>query len=84
MNCIRNKLLWLMCCTVGLGAVLTGCASGPQVLTIPAVSDTARPPPYGTKDYGAALTAIMSVMVRDLKLPPIDGGSVTLYFPSIV
>jgi hypothetical protein len=64
---------------VGSGAVLPGCASAPQVLTIPSVTDTAIPPPYGTKDYGAALAAIMSVMVRDLKLPPIDEGSVTLY-----
>jgi hypothetical protein len=79
MKSITNRLLWLVCCTVGSGAGFVGCASAPQVLTIPSVTDTAKPPPYGTKDYGAALAAIMSVMVRDLKLPPIDDGSVTLY-----
>ena len=39
-------------------------------------------PAYGIKDYPAALAAIMSVMVRDLKLPAVD-GSVTLYFSQV-
>lgn len=79
MKCIRIRSLWLFCCAFGSVTVLSGCASAPQVLTIPAVSETVKPPRYGTKDYAAALAAIMSVMVLDLKLPTIEGGSVTLY-----
>jgi hypothetical protein len=79
MKSTRIRFLWLVCCSIGFSTVLHGCASAPQVLTIPAVSDNTKPPPYGTKDYAATLAAIMSVMVRDLGLPPIDGGSVTLY-----
>ena len=79
MKSSRCWLLWLICGALGSGMVLPGCAFGPQVLTTPVVSDPVKPPPYGTKDYGSALAAIMSVMVRDLNLPAIDGGSVTLY-----
>jgi hypothetical protein len=60
--------------------MLSSCAAGPQVLTIPSVTDTVKPTQYGTRDYAAVLAAIMSVMVRDLKLPPIEGGSVTIYY----
>lgn len=79
MKYFRYWLLWLLCGALGWGTVLSGCASGPQVLTIPVVSDPFKLPSYGSKDYGSALAAIMSFMVRDLKLPPIDGGSVTIY-----
>ena len=79
MKYFRYWLLWLLCGALGWGTLLPGCASGPQVLTIPIVSESVKPPSYGSKDYGSALAAIMSVMVRDLKLPPIDGGSVTIY-----
>lgn len=57
---------------------LTGCIAAPRTLGIPAVADAVRPPPYGTKDYPAALAAITSVMVRDLQLPAVE-GSVTVY-----
>ena len=79
MESFRYRLLWLACCALGWGTALPGCAFGPQVLTIPVVSESVKPPSYGRKDYGPALGAIMSVMVRDLKLPSIEGGSVTLY-----
>jgi hypothetical protein len=60
------------------GIFLTGCIAAPQTLGIPVVTNAVRPPPYGTKDYPAALAAITSVMVRDLQLPAVE-GFVTVY-----
>jgi hypothetical protein len=72
--------MWFICWTFWCATGLSGCVSAPQVLTIPSVTHAVKPPQYGTRDYAAALAAIMAVMVRDLKLPPIDGGSVTVYY----
>jgi hypothetical protein len=70
------SLVWF---SFGWVIFLAGCASGPLVLAIPPVAEVVKPPAYGNKDYPAALAAIMSVMVHDLKLPAVE-GSVTLYF----
>jgi hypothetical protein len=80
MKSFRYWFMWLICCTFWCATVLSGCVSAPQVLTIPSVTHTVKPPQYGTRDYASTLAAIMSVMVQDLKLPLIDGGSVTVYF----
>lgn len=71
LNFIWLSLLW--------GMFLSGCASTPQLLTIPSRGEAVRPPAYGSKDYSEVLAAIVSVMERDLKLPPVE-ASVTLYF----
>jgi hypothetical protein len=76
---MRKWLLSLLCFSLGWGIFLSGCASTPLVLTIPPSAEVVGPPAYGSKDYPGALAAIMSVMARDLKLPPVE-SSVTLYF----
>ena len=79
MKFTKRWFLRLACCTLPWSTALPGCISSQQVLPIPSIVDTSKPPPSGTKDYAAALAAIMLVMVRDFGLPAIDGGSVTLY-----
>ena len=75
----KTGFLWLACCTFAWNTALLGCVSTTHVLIIPSVLDSSKPPSVGTKDYAAAVAAIMFVMVRDFGLPVIDGGSVTLY-----
>jgi hypothetical protein len=72
-----RKWLLVLVCSIGWGVFLSGCTS-PQIIAIPPLAEAVRPPAHGTKDYPEALAAIMSVMVRDLKLPAID-GSVIVY-----
>ena len=71
-------LLTLVCGSFAWGVVLWGCAFAPQTFAIPPAAQAVRPPAYGTRDYPEALAAVVSVMVRDLKLPPVE-GSVTVY-----
>ena len=80
MKSFSYRSLWLICCIFWCARVLSACVSPPQVLAIPSVRDTAKPPEYRNRDYASVLAAIMSVMVHDLKLPRIDGGSVTVYY----
>jgi hypothetical protein len=77
----RKWLLYLVWFSFGWGTFLPGCVST-RVVAIPPAAEAVRPPAYGIKDYPAALAAIISVMVRDLKLPAVD-GSVTLYFSQV-
>jgi hypothetical protein len=77
----RKWLLYLVWFSLGWGTFLPGCVST-RVVAIPPAAEAVRPPAYGIKDYPGALAAIMSVMVRDLKLPAVD-GSVTLYFSQV-
>ena len=69
-----------------LGVVLTfafallapSCASGPQATSVASVDRAIEPPSYGTKDYPQAARAILSVMLRNLQLPPVE-VSIGLY-----
>lgn len=79
MPLIRKSALYLVWLSLAWGMCLSGCASTPLVLTVPPRADAVRPPAYGSQDYSGALAAIVSVMERDLKLPPVE-ASVTLYF----
>jgi hypothetical protein len=74
-----KSLRTLVRITFAWGIFLTGCVAAPRTLGIPGLAQDVRPPPYGSKDYPAALAAITSVMVRDLQLPAVQ-GSVTIYF----
>jgi hypothetical protein len=76
---MRKSPLCLVRLSLAWGMFLSGCASTPLVLTIPPRAEAVGPPAYGSKDYSGALAAIVSAMVRDLKLPAIE-ASVTLYF----
>lgn len=80
MKSFRCWFMWLVYSAFWCAAVLSGCVSAPQVLTIPSATHSVKAPQYGTRDYATVLAAITAVMVRDLKLPPIDGGSVTVYY----
>jgi hypothetical protein len=75
---VKTWLLYVVGCAFGWSIILSGCASTPQILTVPPIAGSVEPPPYGTKDYAQTLAAIMSVMVLDLKLPAVE-ASVTLY-----
>jgi hypothetical protein len=79
MNFTKSWILRLACFTLPWSTALPGCVSSLQVLPIPSVLDTSKPPASGNKDYATALAAIMLVMVRDFGLPQIDGGSVFIY-----
>lgn len=78
----RKWLLTFVCFSFAWGVFLSSCASTTQILTIPLVAEAVRPPAYGTKDYPGALAAIVSVMVRDLKLPAVEGW--VIIYPSQV
>jgi hypothetical protein len=80
MKTFRYPFVWLFYPVFWCAAVLSACVSTPQVLTIPSAAHIGKPPQHGTRDYASVLAAITAVMVRDLKLPPIDGGSVTIYY----
>lgn len=67
---------------VAFCAVLAGCASNPQTLAIPRASEELLRPSRGTKNYPEVVGAIMSYMVRELKLPNVDG--VVIVYPSQV
>jgi len=71
-------LLGLVCSTVTWGIFLSGCASSPTVVQIPAVVEPVQPAISRTSDYSQTLAAIVFVMTRDLKLPAAD-GTVTFY-----
>src|ERR1041385_7699475 len=73
MHASRNRLFYLICV-----ALLAACASAPQVVQIPVVAQSARPALNLRSDYAQTLAAIASVMLEDLKLPPVD-GAVTFY-----
>jgi hypothetical protein len=79
MPLIKKTPLYFVWLSLLWGMFLSGCASTPQLLTIPPRAEAVKPPAYGSKDYSEVLAAIVSVMVRNLKLPPVE-ASVTLYF----
>ena len=77
---IRNIAVYLGRCIFvgGIAVQVMACASGTRVYTISSGTDVVKALPFGIREYGPLLDAIVSVMVRDLKLPaPI--GSVTVY-----
>ncbi len=74
----NKRFFYFVSCIFGWGAILAGCTTAPQVLTISSTSDAVTPPPSGSKDYAQTLAAIASVMSRDFKLPVVD-VSVTVY-----
>lgn len=78
----KKWLLRLVCFSFGWGIFLSGCVSAPRVIQIPTVLESVRPQVNRTSDYPEALAAIVSVMVRELKLPAVD-GTVTFYPTSI-
>lgn len=78
MPSMRTWLLSIVCCNFASGILLGGCASAPRVLAIPPASENVRPAIQRINDYPDALAAIVFVMVRDLKLPAVE-GTVTLY-----
>src|SRR5215475_5254011 len=67
------------CAIFGISVALlsSGCNSPDRVLDIPAALNTAPRSIEAIKDYQEALSAIVSVMVRELKLPAPQGR---LYF----
>src|ERR1044071_1034671 len=60
--------------------MLAGCASNPQTLAIPAATGDFLLPRPGSRNYSEVVGAIMSFMVRDLKLPNVEG--VVIVYPS--
>jgi hypothetical protein len=76
-------LFYLVCLTFGWGIFLPGCVSAPRVIAIPSISEPAKPSVNRSSDYPETLAAIVSVMVRELKLPAVE-GTVTFYPNSMV
>ncbi len=74
----RKSFFYFVSGIIGYGAILVGCNTAPQTLTISSTSDALAPPPYGSKNYVQTLAAIAAVMSRDFKLPVVD-VSVTVY-----
>jgi hypothetical protein len=62
---------------ISVALISSGCNSPDRVLDIPAAVNTAPKSIEAIKDYQEALSAIVSVMVRELKLPAPQGR---LYF----
>ena len=73
-----RKWLLALVSLIAWGVFLAACTSAPQLIAIPPIKEVVKPPSYGSKDYPGALTAIMSIMVHDLKLPGVE-GVVTVY-----
>lgn len=76
----RQSRLLAVALTFAFALLASSCASGLQSITVTSVDRAIEPPSYGTKDYPQAFRAILSVMLRNLQLPPVE-VSVTL-FPS--
>lgn len=74
-----TKRQFVRCFTsIALGILPWSCVNGSRLITIASSDRRVVPPSYGSKDYPQALSAILSVMSRDLKLPAVE-LSVTLY-----
>ena len=80
---LRKWFFCLVCSRLAWGLFLSGCVSTPRAVQIPAILEPVRPPISRTSDYPETLAAIVSVMVRELKLPTPD-GTVTFYPNSMV
>ena len=62
-------------CTVCCCLIVQACTTSPQVIPIPAPSeDAARSVDRLNENYPQVLSAISTAMVRELKLPPIQGA----------
>ena len=64
---------------IGCGLLLQACSTAPRVIPIPAPSEnTSHSVVWLNENYTEVLAAITTVMVRELKFPPIE-GVVTFY-----
>src|SRR5215831_15102096 len=63
---------------VWLGIFSAGCATAPQSFVIPPAGEAVRTSIYGNRNYSDVLPPIMTFMVRELKLPAVE-GSVIVY-----
>src|SRR5262249_54187017 len=70
-NYVAGKAARFLVISVAL--LSSGCTSPDRVLDIPAAVNTAPKSIEAIKDYQEALSAIVSVMVRELKLPAPQG-----------
>ncbi len=75
---MRRACLPAIALTFVVALLASSCASGPQSITLKSVDRAVEPPSYGIKDYPETFRAILSVMLRNLQLPPVE-VSVTLY-----
>ncbi len=75
MKWIRH-LVWSVVC----GILVQACSTAPRVIPIPAASENKLPSLRMGGDYGEALAAMMTFMVRDLGLPQVEG--VVWFYPN--
>jgi hypothetical protein len=68
--------VWSIWCEIFVQA----CSTAPRVITIPAASENKLPSLRIGGDYGEALAAMMTFMVRDLGLPQLEG--VVWFYPT--
>jgi hypothetical protein len=74
----KKRFCYFVYAILGWGTILAGCTTVPLAFTISSTTEASDPPPFGSKDYARALSAIASVMSRDFMLPVVD-VSVTVY-----
>lgn len=67
------------CLIFSWGLLLVGCSSAPRIIPIPSPAESVLPLAVKlTDDYPRLLTAISTVMARELNFPPLE-GTVTFY-----
>lgn len=72
----RSSCLPAIALTFALTLLASSCASAPQSITVTSVDRAIAAPSPGTKDYPQALRAILSVMLRNLQLPPVEVSAI--------
>ena len=72
----RPSCLLALALTFAVALFASSCASGPQSITVTSVDRAIAAPANGTKDYPQAFRAILSVMLRNLQLPPVEVSAI--------